>query len=431
MATRREFLARTGAAAGAAMLPVLDPGAAEAVLPLLSNWRHEGADDAAQDEAFWETIRRAFHQSPAFVNMENGYLSPQPESTLRALEEKIRAVNAGPSYYMRREWATERERVTRELASLAGCASEELVVTRNTTESLNTVIGGLDLRAGDEAVMSDQDYPNMLEAFRQIGRRRGVTCVEISLPLHPRGDDEVVEAYARAITRRTKVILVTHMIHLTGQILPARKICDMAHARGVEVILDAAHSFAHIVFTLPETGCDYCGASLHKWLSTPVGAGLLYIRRDKIATVWPLFGETAVAVDDIRKFERVGTQPAWTTAMIPEAIAFHRAVGGARKEARLRHLQNSWTAKAARIPGVTLNTPGGSRSCAIANVAVRGIGAAALADRLFERHRIFTVAIESSAVQGVRVTPHLYTRMEDLDALVAALADIAGAGGKK
>lgn len=426
MTDRREFLRTLGAAAA---VPAFSRRGAGSFEEVLAGWAHQSLAAAAGDEEFWETVRGEFRQSPAFVNLENGYLSPQPESTLRVLEEEIRAFNLRPSHYMRRDWNADRQRVTRELAELAGCGSDELVITRNTTEALGTVIAGLPWREGDEAVMTDQDYGTMLEQFRQVGRRHRVKCVEIPLPLHPGDDEEIVQAYERAITPRTRVLLVTHMINLTGQILPARKIAEMAHARGVEVILDAAHSFAHIEFEFRETGCDYLGASLHKWLCTPAGAGILIVRREKIAGVWPLLGETSLPADDIRKFERLGTQPAWILRTIPEAIRFHRAVGPARKEARLRSLQQRWTSRAAEVSGVTLNTPGGTRSCAIANVAVEGKSPAAVSDALFERHRIYTVPIDHPTAGGVRVTPHLYTRPADLDALVDALAAIARGKG--
>jgi selenocysteine lyase/cysteine desulfurase len=283
------------------------------------------------------------------------------------------------------------------------------------------VIHGLDLAPRDEAVMTNQDYGSMLEEFRQQSRRRGIRCIEIGIPLHPQDDDEIVKAYERAITPRTKVLLLTHMINITGQILPATKICAMAHSHGVEVIIDAAHSFAHLVYAIPDLGGDYFGASLHKWLCTPLGVGILQMRRDKISKVWPLFGETSVAADDIRKFERIGTQPAWAVAAIPDAIRFHSLIGGARKEARLRFLQEYWTTQAREIKGVYLNTPSGGRACAIANFGIQGRAPAEIAAALFDRFGIFTVAIDMEAVKGVRVTPHLYTKTSDLDALLSAL----------
>ncbi len=220
-------------------------------------------------------------------------------------------------------------------------------------------------------------------------------------------------------------MLVSHMVNITGQILPVKKIADMAHARGVDVIVDAAHSFAQVNFTVPDLGGDYLGVSLHKWLCVPLGAGLLHVRKDKIRKVWPLFGETSVPDDDIRKLERIGTKPVWTALTIPDAIRFHNLIGADRKEARLRYLQQYWTDKVRGLKNVTLNTPTGPRACAIANVAVAGLTPAQLATALFDRYRIYTVAIDTVAVKGTRVTPHLYTTTADLDALVRALGELA------
>jgi selenocysteine lyase/cysteine desulfurase len=252
-------------------------------------------------------------------------------------------------------------------------------------------------------------------------------CVEIHVPLHPRDDQDIVDTYARAITGRTKLLLLSHMINITGQILPVRKIADMAHARGVAVIVDAAHSFAQIVFNVPDLDGDYFGASLHKWLCTPLGAGLLHVKQDRIRGVWPLFGETSVPDDDIRKFERIGTQPVWTMMAIADAIRFHNLVGGARKEARLRHLQEYWTSRVRGIPRVYLNTPEGGRACAIANVGIEGVKPGVISEALLDKYRIYTVAIDTAPVKGVRVTPHLYTTTAELDALVTAIGELARA----
>lgn len=420
--SRRRFLQAAVASVG---LPIFLPHTLDAVERSLEPFSGLDAGSAAQTEEFWNGIRRAFRVSPDFINLENGYCSPQPATTLESLHNHVGRINGTLSYYMRKQRAEEYLMVKSQLAELAGSPVEEIVITRNTTESIDTVIHGLDLNPGDEAVMTNQDYGSMLEAFRQQSRRRGIRCIEISVPLHPRDDEEVVGVYERAITRKTKILLLTHMINVTGQILPARKICDMAHSHGVEVIIDAAHSFAHLVFDIPDLGGDYFGASLHKWLCTPLGAGILQINRRKIRNVWPLFGETSLPDDDIRKFERIGTQPAWTAAAIPEAIRFHRMIGGTRKEERLRYLQQYWTDRVREIPRVYLNTPSGRRACAIANFGITGRPPQEIADTLFERYRIFTVAIDMEAVKGVRVTPHLYTDMNDLDALVSAIREMA------
>jgi selenocysteine lyase/cysteine desulfurase len=422
--SRRSFL-RTAVAGAAA--PVLAPRFLDGLERRLEAFAGLSPASAAADDAFWNEVRTAFPVYADYINLENGYSSPQPAPTFEAFQRHERAINGGLSFYMRRTKAADLEAVKTQLAEVAGCPADEIVITRNTTESLGTVIHGVDLAPGDEAVMCDQDYGSMLEQFRQQSRRRGIKCVEISIPLDPRDDQEMVDAYARAITPRTKLLLLSHMVNITGQILPVRQIADMAHARGAAVIVDAAHSFAHLVFTTPDLGGDYLGASLHKWLCTPLGAGLLHIRKDKIRTVWPLLGDTSVPDDDIRKLERIGTQPSWTVLAIADAIRFHKMVGGARKEARLRYLQQYWTDRVRGIPKVYLNTPAGSRACGIANVGITGQRPAAIADALLEKHRIYTVAIDMVPVKGVRVTPHLYTTTADLDALVKAIGELAHA----
>ncbi len=423
LSSRRSFLRCT---AGSAALPILSAPFLDGLERRLEAFGNPSAEVAANDEAFWAEIRRAFPLPADYVNLENGFSSPQPIPTYEALQRYQESVNRGISFYMRRKKADDHAAVKAQLAELAGCPADEIVITRNTTESLGTVIHGLDLQPGDEAVMTNQDYGSMLEQFRQESRRHRITCVEISLPLQPTNDEDVIQAYEAAITPRTKVLLLSHMVNITGQILPARKIADMAHARGVAVIVDAAHSFAHVVFGVRDLDGDYLGASLHKWLCTPLGAGILQIKKDKIRTVWPLLGETSFPEDDIRKLERIGTHPSWTVLAIADAIRFHKMIGGARKEARLRYLQRYWSDKARTLRHVYMNTPIGERACGIANFGITGQKPAAIADALLDRFGIFTVAIDTVAVKGVRVTPHVYTTTGELDALVGAISELAG-----
>ncbi len=357
--SRRGFL--RSAAAGVAV-PVLGAAVLDSLERRLEAYGGLSASDAVRQEEFWAEIRRVFPVPADYVNLENGYSSPQPAATYEAFQQHQKLINDGLSFYMRRRLADDYLATKTALAELAGVTPEEIVITRNTTESLGTVIHGLTYAAGDEAVMCDQDYGSMLQQFRQESRRHGLKCVEIPVPLTPRDDQEMVDTYARAITPRTKVVLLTHLINITGQILPVRKIAEMAHARGVAVIVDAAHSFAHVQFTVPELDGDYLGASLHKWLCTPLGAGLLYVRKDRIPTVWPLLGDSNVPHDDIRKLEHLGTQPSWTMLAIPDAIRFHKMIGAARKEARLRFLQQYLDRQGARhAEGVPEHADGGPR----------------------------------------------------------------------
>lgn len=384
--------------------------------------------ELAQDEAFWAALRGRYRLTPDYINLENGYYSMQAEPVLEAFIGHVRRVNYEASRYMRTVRVEDKNRVRDRLAGLAGCAPEELVITRNTTESLDTVISGYDWKPGDEAVMAAQDYGAMLDQFRLMARRHGMVNRVVSLPMDPRSDDEVVQLYAGAITPRTRLLMVCHMVNITGHVLPVRKIADMAHARGVDVLVDGAHAFAQMDFRVPDLGCDYYGASLHKWLGAPIGAGILYVRREKVASIWPLYGEEAAPLDSIGKLNHTGTHPCHTDLAIGDAIDFHQSIGAARKEARLRWLQQYWTTKVRGRPRIVLNTPSDpARTCAIANVGVEGMEPRALAQALFDRYRVWTVAINNAGVRGVRVTPQLFTTTAELDVLVRALAELSAA----
>jgi selenocysteine lyase/cysteine desulfurase len=384
------------------------------------------AADVAGNEPFWAALRAHYPSRNRFINLENGFYCFQPDDVLDALVENIRAVNGEASHYMRTRLDSDVIQVRTAVAAFAGCPVEELVVTRNTTESLDTVINGIAWKAGDEAVMATQDYGSMIDMFALQARRHGIVNKIVEIPLDPCSDEEVIDVYRRALTDKTRLLMISHIVGGTGQVLPVAKICDMAHARGVEVMVDGAHSFAHLDFKIPDLRCDYYGASLHKWLSAPLGVGVLWVRRDRIPALWPMFGDAGMADDDIRKLNHRGTHPIHTDLTIPRAIAFHEAIGSARKMARLRYLQNYWTDQARLLPNVYFNTPRDpERTCAIANVGVRGIAPAKLATKLMDEHGIYTVAIDRGEVKGVRVTPQLYTAIADLDALVAALSKIA------
>ena len=382
----------------------------------------------AADEEFWETIRRAYLLTPDYINLENGYFCLQPQVVLEAFIGHVREVNLSASYYLRTRQYDDKLVARKQLAAMAGCSHEEVIITRNTTESLDTVIAGIDWKAGDEAVMAMQDYGAMLDMFALQARRHGIVNKVVSLPMNPQSDDEIVRLYADAITPKTRLLMISHLVNITGQILPVTKLCDMAHSRGVEVMVDGAHAFAHLEFAIPDLHCDYYGASLHKWLGCPLGAGLLYVRRDHIAGLWPIYGDAGVPDDDIRKLNHTGTHPVHTDLAIQDAIAFHQGIGIQRKEARLRYLQNYWTNQVRGLPNVILNTPDDPRrSCAIANVGVAGITPGDLSKTLLEKYRIWTVAIDGAGVHGARITPHLFTSTAELDALVAALKELARA----
>ena len=384
--------------------------------------------ELARREDFWSELRTRYVVPAEFIHLEHGYYSMQAQPVLERYLRHIREVNAVSSRYMRTVQYPNKERVQGKLAALAGCSPRELIITRNTTESLDTVISGFDWKPGDEAVMSVHDYGAMLDQFALMARRWGITNTRVTVPLDPASDDEVVQVYANAITPRTKLLMVCHMINITGHVLPVRKICDMAHARGVPVMVDGAHAFAQLDFRIPDLDCDFYGASLHKWLGTPLGAGILYVKPSAVEKLWPLYGDEGYAATDIRKLNHTGTHPVATDLAIEDAIAFHETIGIQRKEERLRWLQQYWTTKVRGVPRITVFTPRDpARTGAIANVGIEGMKPGDLATALMEKYRIFTVAINTAGVTGVRVTPQLFTTTQELDALVRALTELAKA----
>jgi selenocysteine lyase/cysteine desulfurase len=403
----------------------------------------QSAENLVQNEDFWTGIRNGYHLKPDYINLENGYYCVQPDAILEAFTRHVREVNLQGAYYMRTVQFEKKKAMAARLASLAGCNPADLIITRNTTESLDLIIGGYPWKQGDEAIMAQQDYGAMLQMFGQAERRHGIVRKILSVPNHPKSDEEIVSLYEKAITPKTRLLMVSHMINITGQILPVRKICDMAHARGVEVMVDGAHSFAHIVHSIPDLDCDYYGASLHKWLSVPLGAGILYVKpglADKIAEhaermghaekmgraelIWPLLAEPDDSVTGLARLNHTGTHPVHTDLAIGDALDYYNTLGAERKEARLRYLQQYWTSKVRDLSGVVVNTPADpARACGIANVGIKGMKPADLADRLLRQYKIYTVAIDSPAadVQGCRITPNLFTMPEELDTLVSAL----------
>ncbi len=380
----------------------------------------------AADDAFWKKIREQYILKPEYINLENGYYNFTPQPILEKFIEHIRYVNREGSYYMRTVQFENKKRIAGKLAALLGCPANEVVITRNTTESLDLVISGQEWKAGDEAVMAIQDYGAMLDMFEQVSKRYGVVLKKISVPNHPSSDEEIVSLYEQAITPKTKLLMVCHMINITGQILPVRKICDMAHKKGVEVLVDGAHAVAHFQYNIPDLDCDYYGASLHKWLSVPLGAGLLYVKKEKIAKLWPLLGDGNTDMSDIARINHIGTHPVHTDLAIEDSIDYYHMIGGERKEKRMRFLQQYWTSKVRNVPNIILNTPADEkRSCGIANVGIKGITPGDLAKRLLSEHKVFTVAIDGANVHGCRITPNVYTTLEELDAFVAALKKLA------
>ena len=380
----------------------------------------------ASDENFWKTIRKHYLLKPEYINLENGYYNFIPQPLLEKFIGHVREVNYQGAFYMRNYAIENKKRVTAKLAALMGCSAEEVAITRNTTESLDIVIAGKHWEKGDETIMAEQDYGSIIEMLKHVGKRYGVINKMISIPNHPSSDEEIVALYENAITPKTKLILVSHMVNITGQILPIRKICDMAHAKGVEVCVDGAHAVAHFQFKIPDLNCDYYGASLHKWLSTPLGAGLLYVKKEKMPSIEPLIVGWEKEPYKMLRISHTGTHPSHTDLTIEDSIDYYNMIGAERKESRLRFLQQYWTTKVRNVPRIIVNTPAEShRACGIANVGIEGIKPGDLAKRLLDEHRVYTVAIDGANVHGCRITPNVYTTTDELDQFVKALKTLA------
>jgi len=399
----------------------VEPGGLAGLIESVSNIP---SAELAEDENFWKQIRAGYRLKPGFINLENGYYCFLPQQVLESQIKHLREINYQGSYYMRTVQFENKKKMADKLASLAGCPADEMILTRNTTESLDIIIGGLDWKQGDEAVMAEQDYPSMLNMFKQVAARYGVVNKIVSVPNNPGSDEEIVNLYADAITDKTKLLMICHMINITGQILPVRKICDMAHSKGVEVMVDGAHAFGHFRFTIPELNCDYYGSSLHKWLSVPLGSGILWVKKEKIRKIWPLIASGVTDPDNILRLNQIGTHPVYTDLTVTDSIDYYNMLGAERKESRLRYLQHYWSDKVRDLPHIILNTPSDpGRSCAIANVGVKGIKPGELGDILFKKYGIYCAPIDGAGVQGCRITPNVYTTTAELDSFVKALKD--------
>ncbi|MBS4065848.1 MAG: aminotransferase class V-fold PLP-dependent enzyme [Chitinophagaceae bacterium] len=427
MSSRRKFLHQLTAATGAfTFFPLTNKAFAHEAEHRFQQFHLLNDVDAMQDEDFWGWVKEQFTVSPNLLNLNNGGVSPQPKVVQDAHIRFYQFSNEAPSYYMWRTLDEGREGLRGKLAELAGCSAEELAINRNATEGLNTVIFGLNLKAGDEVVLTKQDYPNMINAWKQREKRDGIKLVWLNLNLPEENEDAIVQQYVNAFTSKTKIVHVTHLINWTGQFLPIRKIADEAHKRGIEVIGDGAHSFAHTDFKIPDLGCDYFATSLHKWLCAPFGSGLLWIKKEKIKNIWALLSNDKPDGEDIRKFETLGTRSFASEMAIGNAVDFHNVMGSKRKEDRLRYLTDYWTNKVRDLKRVSFLQPKTKHMyCALSNIAIEGIKPLDVAGTLHSKYKIHTVAIDWENIHGVRVTPHVYTSTKDLDRLVKAVREMA------
>ncbi|MGE4658564.1 MAG: aminotransferase class V-fold PLP-dependent enzyme [Gammaproteobacteria bacterium] len=413
---RRSFLKTLGAAAGLAT--VMGPDALHGIEAAVRNSAGLTPREAARDEALWSEVQQAFTMSRSLINLDNAWTCPSPRVVTEALVQYIWHQEKVPAQQWVNDFEDRVDTVRVALARLYGVNAGEIAVVRNTTEALKTVLYGVELKAGDEVLTTRLDYSSMISALRHRQQRDGITLTRIDVPVPPQSPDELVEAFARAITRKTRLILTSHIAYLNGQVFPVGRICDLAHQHGIEVVVDGAHSFAHLADTQQDIRADYYGTSLHKWMLAPKGTGMLFIPEDKIEKIQPLMsGPSRRRNASMGKFESVGTQSLAPFLAIGEAIIFHNAIGPKRKEERLRYLTHYWVERLQTIPKIRLYTSLDSEmSCGIATIGIEGIHPVPLGDYLWEQHHIQTAPIErGETIQGLRISPNLYTTLHELD----------------
>ena len=432
MKNRRAFLRQLSTfSLGLSTLPFYQSSDGQALIKAVEKTGHLSAQQLATEEEFWHLIKQAYTVSPTILNLNNGGVSPQPKVVQEAVERYNQLSNEAPSYYMWRTLDRGREPLRAKLADLAGCSPEEIAINRNTSEALETVIFGLRLSEGDEVVVCKQDYPNMRNAWKQREHRDGVVLKWISFEFPLENKAAVVQKYVSAFTPQTKVVHLTHLLNWNGQVMPVKEIASAARERGIEVIVDAAHTFAHLVYQIPDLNCDYFGTSLHKWLCAPFGSGMLYVRKEKIKHLYPLLASPDPEQDNIRKFEHLGTRSFAIEQAIGQAIDFHLMIGSERKFKRLHYLKNYWAEKVLQFPNVHIHTSllpefGG----AIALLSIEGITTRKIATDLFNKYKIHVTTSKTDNVEGVRITPHVYTTTKDLDRLVDAIRAISKSSPK-
>lgn len=430
MTTRRAFVRSAfGYAAAGYAVPSLRNDGLERVLAATSGAGSMSPEALAAEEEFWFAVQQAFTVDRSIINLNNGGVSPSPRVVQEAVKRMIDFQNMAPAYTMWQVLEPEIESVRSKLATAFGCDREEMAITRNASESLEIAQLGLDLKPGDEVLTTDQDYGRMLTTWDQRVRREGIVVRKLSFTNPAPSMNSLVEMFSRGITPRTRVIHFCHITNLAGQIFPVKQICQMARARGIETIVDGAHAFAHFPFKRDDLDCDYYGTSLHKWLLAPIGTGFLYVRRDKIEKLWPMMAAAETQKADIRKFEEIGTHPAANHNAIAEALAFHDGIGGERKIARLRYLRDRWMKRLEGKPGVRLYTSyDPAMSGALSNVGLAGKEPGDITSHLWSKHRILATPIGHEACKGIRVTPNVYTTLEEIDAFAEAMERIISKG---
>jgi isopenicillin-N epimerase len=426
MLTRRGFLQTTGTATAAALATFRDEGVAH--LEAASRYAATlSPQDVAGDENYWREIQQAFTLDRTIINLNNGGCCPSPRVVHESFKRYLDISNQSPTYHMWQILEPNIESVRRRLANAFGCDAEEMAITRNASEALQIAQLGIDLKPGDEVITTNQDYGRMLDTWEQRVSRDRIKLTKVSFPVPPKSLDVLADRLLSAITPATRVLHFCHITNLTGQIFPVKKITDEARRRGIKTIVDGAHAFAHFPFTVGDLGCDYYGTSLHKWLLAPIGTGFLYVRKENIPSLWPLTPAAASRADNIRKFEEIGTHPAANHNAIAEALTFHEGIGIERKAARLRYLRNRWADRLGKNPKFRIHTNlDPAHSCAIGNIELIGTPSAKVVAQLWEKWRIIATPIVHEEYTGLRITPNVYTTLEEIDTFTKAMETVAG-----
>lgn len=403
-------LTATGLASGTAVAQALAQARAVSV-------SESSPEDVARDETFWAGIRSAFDLDNTVVNLNNGGVSPAPRSVIERQRRLVDQTNDLPARNLWQVLEPKQESIRSSLASLFGVSAEEIAITRNASESLECLQLGLNLRSGDEVICSVHDYPRMITTWEQRARRDGILLKQVAVPAPLMDPSDAVRAYRDAITSRTRILHVSHVVFSTGQIMPVQEICSLARQRGLDCIVDGAHSFAQFPFTQADLQCQFFGTSLHKWLCGPIGTGLLYVAKERIKDVWPLLAAPVSLDNDIRKFEEIGTHPAALHNALADAIEFHTAIGSERKAARFQLLHQTWIRQVEaqdRLSFAT-NPEEPANHCALRLMILKDVDHTKLSTWLMDKHAIFTVPISYGGISGLRVAPNVYSRIVDME----------------
>lgn len=418
--TRRSFIKT--AAAGALGYAVLREDAIDRVRAAVTNAGGASPATLAGNEDFWFQVQQAYDVDRSLINLNNGGVSPAPRVVLDAMRRHVQFTNHLPARHLWTVLDPQVETVRERLARAFGCDAEELAITRNTSEALEICLYGMDLKRGDEVLSTSYDYPRMLNTLRQRALREGIVLKTFPIPTPPDDPEQLLRLFEQNITPQTRIILVSHITYINGQIFPVKPVVELGRRRGIEVIVDGAHAFGHFAFKHADLDCDYYGTSLHKWLSAPIGTGFLYVRKSKIADLWPLMAGPKPKSDDIRKFEEIGTHPDAPRLAIAEALTFYESIGPERKEARLRFLRDRWARRLMRQRGVTLYTSlDPAQSCCIGTMGIEGVTGGQLVEYLFKNHRIVVTSIKHEHIDGIRVTPNTYTTLREIDLFCEAV----------